>query len=169
MRCAACGTELSDPQQFCPICGVRVVGTARVANPLVRVIEQVSQEKHIEPEIIFAAMEDAMVAAAQKHYKTEENFRAKIRRETGDINVYAVRAVVAEVSDTRTQVALAEARKSDHTIKVGGELLIPKPTEGLGPVVAQTAKQVIAEKVLAAKPDVILNANNRRVGSQCRA
>src|SRR6266436_1602262 len=135
-----------------------------MANLLDQMIEQISREKHIEPEIIVAAIEDAMVVAARKFYKTEENLRAKFNPETGQIDVYSVRSVVDEVADPKNETTLSEARKVDPHLEVGGELLIPKPTAVLGRIAAQTAKQVIMQKVREAERDTIYNEYNGRVG-----
>src|SRR5947209_8341385 len=135
-----------------------------MANLLDQMIEQISREKHIEPEIIVAAIEDAMVVAARKFYKTEENLRAKFNPETGQIDVYSVRSVVDEVADPKNETTLSEARKVDPHLEVGGELLIPKPTAVLGRIAAQTAKQVIMQKVREAERDTIFNEFNGRVG-----
>ncbi len=70
-----------------------------MANLLDQMIEQISREKHIEPGIIVAAIEDAMVVAARKYYKTEEDLRAKFNTETGQVDVYSVRSVVEDVID----------------------------------------------------------------------
>ena len=75
-----------------------------MANLLDQMIEQISREKHIEPEIIVAAIEDAMVVAARKYYKTEEDLRAKFNAETGQVDVYSVRAVVEEVTDPKKEI-----------------------------------------------------------------
>src|SRR5262250_1272330 len=135
-----------------------------MANLLDQMIEQISREKHIEPEIIVAAIEDAMVVAARKYYKTEENLRAKFNPETGQVDVYSVRAVVDEVADPKNEMTLSEARKVDPHLEVGGELLIPKPTGVLGRIAAQTAKQVIMQKVREAERDTIFNEYNGRAG-----
>src|SRR5437868_3788720 len=135
-----------------------------MANLLDQMIEQISREKHIEPEIIVAAIEDAMVVAARKYYKTEENLRAKFNPETGQVDVYSVRAVVDEVADPKNEMTLSEARKVDPHLELGGELLIPKPTGVLGRIAAQTAKQVIMQKVREAERDTIFNEYNGRAG-----
>ena len=135
-----------------------------MANLLDQMIEQISREKHIEPAIIVSAIEDAMVVAARKFYRTEEDLRAKFNPETGQIDVYSVRAVVEEVADALKEVTLAEARKTNPLIEVGGELLIIKPTQVLGRIAAQTAKQVIMQKVREAERDTIFNEYNGRVG-----
>ncbi len=135
-----------------------------MASLLDQMIEQISREKHIEPEIIVAAIEDAMVVAARKYYKTEEDLRAKFNAETGQVDVYAVRAVVDEVADARKETTLGEARKVNPAAEVGGEILIPKPTAVLGRIAAQTAKQVIMQKVREAERDTVFNEYNGRVG-----
>ncbi|HJY87490.1 MAG TPA: transcription termination factor NusA [Candidatus Acidoferrales bacterium] len=135
-----------------------------MANLLYQTIEQISREKHIEPEVIVAAIEDAMVVAARKYYKTEEDLRSKFNPETGQVDVYAVRAVVEEVADPKRELTLSEARKYDPGVEVGGEILITKPTDVLGRIAAQTAKQVIMQKVREAERDTIFNEYNGRVG-----
>ena len=70
-----------------------------MASLLYQTIEQISREKHIEPEIIVAAIEDAMVVAARKYYRTEEELRSKFNPESGQIDVFSVHMVVDEVAD----------------------------------------------------------------------
>src|SRR5579862_1008365 len=135
-----------------------------MANLLDQMIEQISREKHIEPAIIVAAIEDAMVVAARKYYKTEEDLRGKFNATTGQVDVYSVRTVVDEVTDPKKEVTLAEARKAKPQIEVGGELLLAKPTAVLGRIAAQTAKQVIMQKVREAERDTIYSEYNGRVG-----
>jgi N utilization substance protein A len=135
-----------------------------MANLLDQMIEQISREKHIEPGVIVAAIEDAMVVAARKYYKTDEDLRAKFNAETGQVDVYAVRSVVDEIADPKKEMTLADARKMDPHTEIGGELLIPKPTAVLGRIAAQTAKQVIMQKVREAERDTIYNEYNGRVG-----
>ncbi|HEX2711248.1 MAG TPA: transcription termination factor NusA [Candidatus Acidoferrales bacterium] len=135
-----------------------------MASLLYQTIEQISREKHIEPEVIVAAIEDAMVVAARKYYKTEEELRSKFNPETGQVDVYAVRVVVEEVADPKREVTLPEARKYDPNAQVGGEILITRPTDVLGRIAAQTAKQVIMQKVREAERDTIFNEYNGRVG-----
>ena len=135
-----------------------------MANPLAQMIEQISREKHIEPEIIVAAIEDAMVVAARKYYKTEEDLRSKFNTETGHIDIFAVRIVVEQVGDPKHELTLAEARKFNPQAEIGTEILLVKPTEVLGRIAAQTAKQVIMQKVREAERDTIFNEFNGRVG-----
>src|SRR3972149_2855802 len=135
-----------------------------MASMLYQTIEQISREKHIEPEIIVAAIEDAMVVAARKYYKAEEDMRAKFNPETGHVDVYVVKAVVEEVTDPKRELTVAEAKKIDPSAEVGSEVLSPRPTDVLGRIAAQTAKQVIMQKVREAERDTIFNEYNGRVG-----
>jgi N utilization substance protein A len=135
-----------------------------MASLLYQTIEQISREKHIEPEIIVAAIEDAMVVAARKFYKTEEELRAKFDQESGQISVFAVRTVVEEVADPNREWTLAEAKKQVPTAEVGSEIMIPRPTDMLGRIAAQTAKQVIMQKVREAERDTVYNEYIGRVG-----
>ena len=135
-----------------------------MANLLYQTIEQISREKHIEPEVIVAAIEDAMIVAARKFYKTEEDLRAKFNPDSGQVDVFAVRPVVEEVTDPKKEFTLAEAKRVDPNAEIGSEVVIPKPTDVLGRIAAQTAKQVIMQKVREAERDTIFNEYNGRVG-----
>jgi len=135
-----------------------------MASLLYQTIEQISREKHIEPEIIVAAIEDAMVVAARKYYRTEEDLRSKFNPESGQVDVYSVHTVVEEVADPLREMSLAEARKHNPAVEVGGEIIQPKPTDVLGRIAAQTAKQVILQKVREAERDTIYNEFHTRVG-----
>src|SRR5258708_19874652 len=118
-----------------------------MANLLYQQIEMLSREKHIEPEIVVSAIEDAMVVAARKFYKTEEDLRAKFNQETGQVDVYTVHMVVEEVADPKKEISLAEAKKKNPEAEIGTEIVAAKPTDVLGRIAAQTAKHVILQKV----------------------
>jgi transcription termination/antitermination protein NusA len=139
-----------------------------MASELYNTIDALSREKGIDPQIVVAAVEDAIVMATRKYYKTQENLRAELDRETGKINAYAVRIVVEtpeQVEDPMLQITLEDARKADPNLEVGGELRIPKATEGiLGRIAAQLAKQVIFQKVREAERDTVYNEYIGRVG-----
>ena len=140
-----------------------------MASLLYQTIEQISREKHIEPEVIVAAIEDAMVVAARKYYRTEEELRSKFNPETGHVDVYSVHTVVEEVADPLKEISLADARKQNPEIEVGGEITASRPTEVLGRIAAQTAKQVILQKVREAERDTIYNEYHTRVGELINA
>src|SRR5499425_368944 len=135
-----------------------------MANLLYQQIEMLSREKHIEPDVVVSAIEDAMVVAARKYYKTEEDLRGKFNQETGQVDVYSVLTVVEEVADPTREISLSEARRKDPAAEVGTEIRTPKSTDVLGRIAAQTAKQVILQKVREAERDTIFNEYHNRVG-----
>ena len=83
-------------------------------SALLRLSSRSAGKKHIEPEIIVAAIEDAMVVAARKYYRTEEDLRSKFNAETGHVDVFSVHMVVDEVSDPLREISLTDARKQNH-------------------------------------------------------
>jgi transcription termination/antitermination protein NusA len=139
-----------------------------MASEIYNTIDALSREKGIDPQIVVSAVEDAIVMATRKYYKTQENLRAELDKETGKINAFAVKAVVEtpeQVEDPMLQITVEDARKIDPSLEVGGELRIPKVTEGiLGRIAAQLAKQVIFQKVREAERDTVYNEYIGRVG-----
>jgi transcription termination/antitermination protein NusA len=126
-----------------------------MVNNLVQTIEQISKEKGIEPEVVYRALEDAMVAAARKFFKTEEDLHASFDPENGQIEVFAVKEIVETVENAETQMSLEEALQIDDTFELGDVIEIPKPTVEFGRIAAQTAKQVIVQKVREAEREII--------------
>ena len=108
-----------------------------MSNLLSQSIEQISREKGINPEIIQEALEDAMVAAARKFFRTEEDLQARYDPETGTIDVFAVKKIVEEVSDDTVEMSLEEALSIDESFELDDYVEIPKPTVDLGRIAAQ--------------------------------
>src|SRR5271169_1245015 len=143
-----------------------------MASELYNVIDALSREKGINPDIVVSAVEDAIVVATRKYYKTQENLRAELDKETGRIRAYAVRTIVENselVEDPNAQISLDDARRVDPSAEVGGELRTEKPTEVLGRIAAQLAKQVIFQKVREAERDTVYNEYIGRVGEVINA
>ena len=135
-----------------------------MANPLAQTIEQVSREKGIEPRLIQEALEDAMVAAARRFFKSEEDLQSRYDPESGTIEVFAVKRIVEEVEDDETEMGLPDALGIDETFIVGDYIEIPKPTLELGRIAAQTAKQVITQKVREAEREIVFEEFSGQVG-----
>src|ERR1017187_520996 len=96
-----------------------------MASELYNVIDALSREKGINPDIVVGAVEDAIVVATRKYYKTQENLRAELDKESGKIRAYAVRTIVENselVEDPNGQISLEDARRVDPAAEVGGEL-----------------------------------------------
>src|SRR6201999_195137 len=138
-----------------------------MASELYNVIDALSREKGIDPQIVVSAVEDAIVVATRKYYKTQENLRAELDKESGQIRAYAVRSIVEtpeQIEDPLAQITLDDARRIDPAAEVGGELRTYKPTDVLGRIAAQLAKQVIFQKVREAERDTVYNEYIGRVG-----
>jgi len=139
-----------------------------MASELYNTIDALSREKGIDPQVVVSAVEDAIVVATRKYYKSQENLRAQLDKDSGKIRAFAVKTIVEapeQVEDPNLQVTLDDARKSDPNAEIGGELQIPKATEGiLGRIAAQLAKQVIFQKVREAERDTVYNEYIGRVG-----
>ncbi|MEJ5368983.1 MAG: transcription termination factor NusA [Bryobacteraceae bacterium] len=127
-------------------------------------IEILSKEKGIDPQVVLEAVKDAMLVAARKQFKGGEELAADIDERTGNIVLYALKTVVEKVSNPALEISLAEAKKLDPSAEVGAQVRVPKPTEALGRISAQTAKQVILQKVREAERDNICAEFSGRVG-----
>jgi N utilization substance protein A len=136
-------------------------------NPLLQTIEALAKEKGIEPEVVIAAMEEAVLTASRKYYRTGEDLRAKFNPDNGQIELFAVKNIVDTVENPAIEISLAEARDiygEDAEVEVGYQIEFPKRTDVLGRIAAQTAKQVIFQKVREAERENIYDEYNQRVG-----
>jgi transcription termination/antitermination protein NusA len=143
-----------------------------MASALYQSIEILSRDKGIDPEIVVGAVEDAIALATRKYYKTQENMRAELDKESGEIRAYVYKTVVETpelIEDPVNQIALEEARELAPEVEIGGEIRYYKPTDVLGRIAAQMAKQVIFQKVREAERDTVFNEYNHRVGEVLNA
>src|SRR5215213_552228 len=133
-------------------------------NPLLQQIDAIAKEKGVEPEIIISAVQDALEAASRKRYKSEA-LRARFNTDSGQLELYAVKKIVEEVTDASTQISLSEAQQLyGDEAEVDMEIEFPRPTEDLGRIAAQTAKQVIFQKVREAERENVYNEYSERIG-----
>ena len=127
-----------------------------MANPLQQTIEALAKEKGIEPDVVISAIEEAVATASRKYYKTGENLKTRFNTETGQVDLFALKTVVDAVTNAATEIshrrgtrdvppALRRRRGQQHRARRRDG--VPKPTEVLGRIAAQTAKQVIFQKV----------------------
>ncbi len=142
-------------------------------NPLQQTIEALAKEKGIEPDVVISAIEEAVATASRKYYKTGENLKTRFNLETGQVDLFALKTVVQEVTNAATEIAIDEAREMyrpiygddvANGIEIGDEMEFPKPTEVLGRIAAQTAKQVIFQKVREAERENIFTEYNQQIG-----
>ncbi len=138
-----------------------------MASEIYNVIDALSREKGIDPQIVVSAVEDAIVAATRKKDKSQENLHAELDKDSGMIRVYAVKSILAtedDIADPQLEISLEDAKKIDENAEVGGEVRFLKSTEGLGRISAQIAKQIIFQKVREAERETIYNEYIGRVG-----
>src|SRR5579863_3795267 len=144
-----------------------------MSNPLQQTIEALAKEKGIEPDVVISAIEEAVATASRKYYRTGENLKTRFNLETGQVDLFALKTVVDEVKNAATEISLTEAREMyrplygddvANSIELGDEMEFPKPTEVLGRIAAQTAMQVIFQKVREAERENIFAEYNQRIG-----
>ncbi|MEK6410628.1 MAG: transcription termination factor NusA [Acidobacteriota bacterium] len=134
-------------------------------SPIPQTIDILSREKGIDPQVIISAIEDAVVTAARKQFKTGEDLRARYNHESGDVELFALMTVIDEVQDPATEISLADVEAMGvEGAEVGDQLEFPKPREELGRIAAQTAKQIIFQKVREAERNNVYDEYIGRVG-----
>jgi len=127
-------------------------------------IEILSKEKGIDSSIVMDAVKDALLIAARKHFRTNEDYFADLDPKSGAMRLFAVKKVVEHVEDPVHEMTLSEAARIDGSAALGSEVRIPKPTDALGRISAQTAKQVILQKVREAERETVFNEYSGRAG-----
>jgi len=128
------------------------------------ILRQVAREKDIDLERWIAALEDAMASAAKKQHRIKEPVRSRLDRETGRFEAFIVKKVVSEVEDPLAEWTVEEAQDHKTGAQVGDEIHLPIPTDGLGRIAAQSAKQVLYQRVREAERENIYNEYIDRVG-----
>src|ERR1043165_9640261 len=143
-----------------------------MSNPLQQTIEALAKEKGIEPETVISAIEEAVATASRKFYKTGENLKTRFNTEHGQVARFARKTVVEDATNAATEISMHEAREMNrplygeevaNSIELGDEMEFPKPTEVLGRIAAQTAKQVIFQKVREAGRENVYAEFSQRV------
>ena len=132
--------------------------TSMATSALYQSIELLSSEKGIDPAIVVGAVEEAIALATRKFYKTQENMRGELNKDTGEITAYIYKTVVAddqEIEDPVNQITLTEANEMAPGVEVGSEIRIYRDTSPLGRIAAQLAKQIIFQKVREAERDTV--------------
>ena len=135
-------------------------------SEILQIADAVSREKGIPQEAIIDAMEQAIQVAGRRKYGNEQNIRAEIDRKSGAIQLYRVRTVVEEVEEEQeqAQLTLEEAKKVNAELELGDEIKDPLPPIDFGRVAAQTAKQVILQKVRDAEREKQYDEFKDKVG-----
>ena len=131
---------------------------------LFQTIDQLGREKGIDTEVIVGAVEDAILVAVRKYYKTDDALLSQFNRKTGVVEVFAVKKVTETVTDPTKEISLEDAKRYEPEINVEEEIRISLPTDVLGRIAAQTAKQVIFQKVREAERESVHAEYSQRNG-----
>jgi len=130
---------------------------------MLQVADAVAREKSVDRELVLEAMEQALKTAARRTY-TGKNVEAKIERTTGEILLHHVRTVVEEVEEEENELTLEQGKELDADAELGTEFRSSLPPITLGRIEAQTAKQVINQKIREAERDRVIAEYEPRVG-----
>ena len=138
-----------------------------MGRELLAVIEQIGREKGIEATRILEAVESALLTAAKKKYGAAENIQVRIDRKSGDVEAMSLKKIVKEVTNPKSEVSLEEVLKvfgPSSEAELGDEIGFPIEIEEFGRIAAQTAKQVIFQKVREAEWEVVQREYTARQG-----
>jgi len=126
-----------------------------MGRELIRIIEQMSKERGIPKEAIISTLESALLSAVRKRYGIEPEIIIKVNPEVGDISIKALKRVVHDVKDPVGEISIKDAQMIDPSKTVNDTIELPISLEGFGRIAAQTAKQVLFQKVREAEKDAI--------------
>ncbi len=118
-------------------------------------LEEIEKEKGISVDILLEALEAALISAYRKNFSTPQNVRVSISQETGDIRVFAQKAVVEEVTDSRMELSLEEAREIRRDYEIGDVVEDEVTPRDFGRIAAQTAKQVVVQRIREAERNIV--------------
>ncbi len=132
---------------------------------LIKAIKQLEEEKGLGKDVLIEAIEAALLSAYKKNFgSAAQNIRVELDRETGEQHVFSVRTIVESVSDANAEIPLAEARGWDPEIQVGDTVEVEVTPKDFGRIAAQTAKQVIVQRIREAERDMVYKEFRDREG-----
>lgn len=125
----------------------------------IEALDELEKEKGISKEVVFSALEAAMVSSYKKNFGTSQNVEVNIDRETGKIDIYALQDIVADedLIDDKTQLSISQAKKLDTKYEVGDVFSKMVDPAKFGRIAAQTAKQVVIQRIKDAERDIIFD------------
>jgi N utilization substance protein A len=137
---------------------------SEMVSDLTRMIDQVSREKAVEQDVLIKALEEAVKAAARKKYGPDYDLEVTFNEELGEIEVFEFKEVVEDVTNEHIQISLEEAHKMDPESEFGDSLGIKMDTDTFGRIAAQSAKQVIMQRLKEAERDIVYDDFKDRQG-----
>ena len=134
------------------------------SKELIKAIEELEKERGINKEYLLESLESALVTAYKRNYESAENVKVVMDTDNGDIKVYSLKQVVENVEDEMLEISLEDAKKQNKKAKVGDTVEIEIIPRNFGRIAAQTAKQVIVQKIREAERDMVYTEYNDRKG-----
>ncbi len=131
---------------------------------LAHLIDQVGRDKGITKEVLIEALEAAVLKAAEKRFGANKDIEAHYQEESGEIELFLFKTVVEEVGDPDLEISLEEARELDPESVIGDVLGVKLDSKKFGRIDAQTAKQIIIQKVREAERDVVYKSYGDKLG-----
>jgi N utilization substance protein A len=140
-----------------------------MSKALIAGINQVATDKGLDREVIFQAIEAALISAYKRNFGSIANVTSEVDRQSGEMRVYAEREVVEEVMNGRTEITVGDARKLHPDVKLGDVVKVESLPDNFGRIAAQTAKQVILQRIREAERDTVFENFAHRVGEVLNA
>ena len=131
---------------------------------LILALVELEKEKGIKKEYVIEAVETALVTAYKKNFNANENVKVVIDKATGETHIYAVKEVAEAVEDSNLQISLNQAREISNKLEIGDSVDIELTPKNFGRISAQTAKQVIIQKLREAERNIVFTEFNDRKG-----
>ncbi|MBE5819222.1 MAG: transcription termination/antitermination protein NusA [Clostridiales bacterium] len=131
---------------------------------LIQAIDELENERGISKAYLLEALESALVSAYKRNFDSAENVSISINDTTGEVKVFSVKEVVEEVEDEMTQISIEAATKKDKKVKLGDTVQLEIIPKDFGRIAAQTAKQVIVQKIREAERNMVYTEYNDRKG-----
>ena len=131
----------------------------KIGTALFEACEEIERERGISKDVLISSLCDAMVAAYKKHMRVKEaaNIEAILDEQSGEIGVFSTKLVVTSVEDPDTQISLAEAQEIDEDVELDDEVKIEVTPDQFGRIAAQSAKQVITQRIREAERNMVLS------------
>ncbi len=131
---------------------------------LLKAMDELEKEKGIKKDYLLESLESSLVTAYKKNYDSADNVKIVINKENGQINVYSIKKVVEVVENPNLEISIEQAHKISKTLQIGDEVNVEIIPKNFGRIAAQTAKQVVIQKIREAEREVVFSEYNDRKG-----
>ncbi|HOV43708.1 MAG TPA: transcription termination/antitermination protein NusA, partial [Syntrophothermus lipocalidus] len=135
-----------------------------MSSELIQALGEIEKERGIPKEVLVEAIESALRTAYKKNFGSLQNVTVQMDMESGEVKVYAKKTVAETVKDERLEVRLAEAREIYPEVEIGDEIDVEVTPADFGRIAAQTAKQVVIQRLREAERSIVFNEFSNRAG-----